>query len=1056
MRVLLTGTRLVSPRFQTLVCCRSSTQFMPGLEVRNPCDAGPKACGVNSRSRFSEELEKQLFSEVRRVILGARDRFRPASASIAAIIMVSLQVFSSGLAGEDQAFPVITRRYQLSLPRVAAGGGQTVATSLFLSISFAKLPNPSRMTSIKTIFSFGVGLDDFQAKEKVNEAEHWIKGLRPFRRNAERPGLRTSVVRLLVVTAVFVLTDCANAQRVSKNLQTLYTFEDGQGDTVRDRSGTGQPLDLRVLGKNGFDWKDGALVIRSSTSIISPEPAAKIIESVKRSSEITIEAWIRPANDSQAGPARIVTLSSDTSQRNITLGQDKNILDVRMRSTKTDNNGLPSTASPRDSLGTRLTHAVFTRDRSGTAIIYLDGKEVVNKNVAGDFRNWNGRHQLSLANEITGDRPWLGELHLVAIYDRALTGSEVQQNFAAGAQPAPPKPPSLASVSATIFDREVAPLFAKHCLECHDSAIRKGDLDLSKRMAALAGGESGKVIEPGKSDDSLLWQSVSSNEMPKDRAPLSDDEKFALKKWLDSGAVYAVDQIDPVIYVHGGDGGDIWVQRLTVTEYITTVHSAVGVDISKEARELLPPDLRADGFRNTAYNLSVDLKHVEAYARLAETIVQRMDVMKFAARFSTSTNLSTDDTMRDHVAAMGKWLFRGPLNDREINAYSGIATTVASAGGDFKQAMTFIIEAMLQSPRFIYRIEYQPDGGGLRQVGAYELASRLSYILWGAPPDEALLQTVERGDLRDSATLKAQIKRMLDHPLAKQRSAEFVSEWLNLARLGNMRPDKQRFPNWDPRLAEDMRDETLAYFQEVVWKENRPMSDLLAAQFIFATPELARHYGMEPLGTGLNRYDVSSIPGRGGLLTQGSVLTIGGDGASMVTRGLFVLDDLLRGTINAPPPCVNTTPPPTKAGLTQRGIAEQRIADAKCGVCHVRFEPLAFGLEKFDGVGAFHETDQFGNTLRDDGEVLFPGDAQPVKYQSSAELMKLLSESERVRESLTWKVTQFSLGRPLTAADAPVVAEIHKSAQAGGGTYTSLMTAIVMSDLVQNSGDRTQ
>ncbi|MEQ9411551.1 MAG: DUF1585 domain-containing protein, partial [Fuerstiella sp.] len=143
------------------------------------------------------------------------------------------------------------------------------------------------------------------------------------------------------------------------------------------------------------------------------------------------------------------------------------------------------------------------------------------------------------------------------------------------------------------------------------------------------------------------------------------------------------------------------------------------------------------------------------------------------------------------------------------------------------------------------------------------------------------------------------------------------------------------------------------------------------------------------------------------------------------------------------------TPPPTKAGLTQRGIAEARIADVNCGVCHVRFEPLAYGLEKFDGVGAFHEQDQHGNRLRDDGEILFPGQAQPVKYQSSAELMNLLAGSERVRESLTWKVTQFALGRPLTAADAPIVAEIHKSAQQSGGTWSSLITAIVMSDLVQ-------
>lgn len=870
-----------------------------------------------------------------------------------------------------------------------------------------------------------------------------------------RPCPQTAITCLLLATCWLGYMDTADAQRVTNHLQVFYTFEDAQGDTVRDRSGNGTPLDLKISGNKSHAWQDGVLVLHSSTSIASTAPASKLIDSVKRSGEVTIEAWLKPANDSQAGPARIVSLSSDTSNRNVTLGQEKDAFDVRLRSSQTDRNGLPSMASPRKSLRTRLTHVVYTRDRKGTATLYLDGKPVANKQVGGNFSNWDGNYRLTLANEFTGDRPWLGELHLVAIFDRALSKQQVQQNFAAGSNPSPPKPPSLASVSAGIFNHDVAPLLAKHCLECHDSAIKQGELDLSREVAALAGGESGKAIVPGKSADSLLWQAVSSDEMPKDREPLSNDEKAAIKKWLDSGAVYAVDRIDPVIYVHGGGSRDVWVQRLTVTEYINTVRSAVGVDIAKEAHEILPPDLRADGFHNTAYNLSVDLKHVEAYARLAEITVQRMDVLKFAARFSKSTKLSTDDTMRDHVASMGKWLFRGPLNEREVNAYSGIATTVASAGGDFEQAMSFIIEAMLQSPRFIYRIEQQDDGGGARAVDAYELASRLSYILWGAPPDEALLQAADRGDLQDPAKWKAQIDRMLKDPLAKQRSAEFVSQWLNLARLKNMRPDKKRFPNWDPQLADDMREETLAYFQEVVWKQNRPLSDLLNAQFTYATAQLARHYGLEPAGKGLTRYDVSDVPGRGGLLTHGSVLTIGGDGASMVSRGLFVLDDLLRGTINAPPPCVNTTPPPTKAGLTQRGIAEQRIADAKCGVCHVRFEPLAFGLEKFDGVGAFHEQDSFGNKLRDDGEVLFPGDAQPVGYRSSAELMKLLADSERVRESLTWKVTQFALGRPLTAADAPIVGEIHKASQAAGGTYPSLMTAIVSSDLVQKSGRAT-
>ncbi|MEM7232381.1 MAG: DUF1585 domain-containing protein, partial [Planctomycetota bacterium] len=163
----------------------------------------------------------------------------------------------------------------------------------------------------------------------------------------------------------------------------------------------------------------------------------------------------------------------------------------------------------------------------------------------------------------------------------------------------------------------------------------------------------------------------------------------------------------------------------------------------------------------------------------------------------------------------------------------------------------------------------------------------------------------------------------------------------------------------------------------------------------------------------------------------------------------WVLHELLRGVVKDPPPCVDTTPVPTKPGLTQRAIAEARIQDKTCGGCHARFEPLAFGLEKFDGIGAWHENDEHGNALRDDGEILIPGSAKKVAYRTSSELMGLLSKSSRVAESFTWKMTQFALGRPLVAEDARDVATIHAAATKNGGTYQATIRAIVTSELVR-------
>lgn len=846
----------------------------------------------------------------------------------------------------------------------------------------------------------------------------------------------------LSVTAV-----AAEPQRVRNGLQALYAFDEASGDVVHDQSGVGRPLDLKIDQPGAVLWQNGALVVRSSTKIQSQAPARKITSAIKRSNAITIEAWVKPANNKQNGPARIVTLSANASQRNLTLGQDGNRFEVRLRTTSTSSNGIPAVATRANSLTVSRLHVVYTRDAAGDARVYVNGKRETAKKVAGKLSAWDDAYRLALTNELTGDRPWLGELHLVAIYDRALSEQEIRQNLKAGTRTTPAP---VVDRSEQLFETRIAGLFANQCLECHDASTRKGGLDLSHRKAALAGGESGAPLVPGKADDSLLWQYVESDEMPAKRPPLSDSEKKALREWIDSGAKWSYEVIDPVVYLYEDHTADNWIRRLTVAEYIETVRSAVGVDISKEARELLPPDLRADGFSNTAYNLRVDLKRVEAYAQLAKIIVQRMDVLEFTGRFSKSRSLNTDATTRDLVAKLGQWLLRGPLEDREVTNYSGIATTVASAGGSFEEGMRYLIEAMLQSPRFIYRLENQ-SGVGRLPVTGHELACRLSYIIWGGPPDAELYRAAEAGDLSDRKKLVQQVQRMLKDPRAIRQSQIFITEWLNLGRLSNMQPNPERFPEWSPELARDMHNETLEFFKQVVWDQQRPLADLFNAQFTYATPRLARHYGLQPAGDGMARYDLASVEGRGGLLTHGSVLTIGGDDASMVTRGLFVMHELLRGVVKDPPPCVDTNPPPTKSGLSQRGIAEGRIRNVNCGGCHAKFEPLAFGLEKFDGIGAFHHRDEHGNMLREDGNILFPGTAKPVAYATSAELMEILARNDRVRESVTWKVAQFAVGRPLGAADVPVLTEINKAAQAGGGTWVSTVTAIVMSDLVQTT-----
>jgi hypothetical protein len=224
----------------------------------------------------------------------------------------------------------------------------------------------------------------------------------------------------------------------------LYTFSEGDGTTVNDVAGSDSPLNLTIRNQDAVQWIDGALVVHTPTIIDSPELASRLIEAIMTTHELTIEAWVTPASTEQGGPARIVTLSQDTEHRNFMLGQgpwlgypsgNTAFYDIRLRTTQTDDNGIPSLQSPDDTAEEEeLQHVVYTRSANGEARIYIDGELVGSPidTAGGTLSNWDHSYRLALANEHTLDRPWEGTYHLVAIYSQALSADEVGQNFQAG------------------------------------------------------------------------------------------------------------------------------------------------------------------------------------------------------------------------------------------------------------------------------------------------------------------------------------------------------------------------------------------------------------------------------------------------------------------------------------------------------------------------------------------------------------------------------------------------------------------------------------------------
>ncbi|MEL6462308.1 MAG: Ig-like domain-containing protein, partial [Cyanobacteria bacterium J06621_15] len=236
-----------------------------------------------------------------------------------------------------------------------------------------------------------------------------------------------------------------SSDRVSQGLLALYNFNEGSGDTVFDVSGVGTALNLEINNPNTTTWGNGILNLNSPSLIASVQAADKLIDGITTTQEVTLEAWLTPSNRTQDGPARIATLSGNTSNRNFTFGQAGDDYNVRFRTTTTGNNGVEASVSSNGGLlETELTHVIYTREADGDASLYVNNQLVASETIGGNLSNWNENYRFGLGDEFGGGRSWLGSLDLFAVYNQAFDASEVAQNFLAGSDnsQSPPNPPN--------------------------------------------------------------------------------------------------------------------------------------------------------------------------------------------------------------------------------------------------------------------------------------------------------------------------------------------------------------------------------------------------------------------------------------------------------------------------------------------------------------------------------------------------------------------------------------------------------------------------------------
>ena len=222
--------------------------------------------------------------------------------------------------------------------------------------------------------------------------------------------------------------------RVDAGLILLYEFDEGSGSTVIDRSGVVPTLDLTIADPGNVTWSSDHLTVNSATALSTANAAAKVATRAQASGELSVEAWVKPASSAQTGPARIISISLDPYVRNFMLGQEADTFAVRFRAEgQTDwDNGSPTIFTTSGTATILLTHVVHTHKSDGSEVLYIDGVQDQTFTRTGALNQWDPTYPIVVANEATNDRAWLGELHLIAMYDRALEAGEVQQNFTVG------------------------------------------------------------------------------------------------------------------------------------------------------------------------------------------------------------------------------------------------------------------------------------------------------------------------------------------------------------------------------------------------------------------------------------------------------------------------------------------------------------------------------------------------------------------------------------------------------------------------------------------------
>ncbi len=490
--------------------------------------------------------------------------------------------------------------------------------------------------------------------------------------------------------------------------------------------------------------------------------------------------------------------------------------------------------------------------------------------------------------------------------------------------------------------------------------------------------------------------------------------------------------------------GETRIARLTHHQYDNSVADLLYLsDVAPSAAFL--PDPTFGGYNNGKNTLQVANRLGRDYRRAAESLAQQVVSSDEAMAQLVPCSQDAANCEVEFIQDFGLRAFRRPLTDSEVTRYHELfrqGSALVATGNAFADGVRVVVEAMLQSPKFLYRAELSDDSNAPIALNGYELAQRLSYALWNTTPDASLLQAARAGTLGDASELKRAAARMLDNAQAHDPVRDFHSQWLRLSRTHDLQRDELSFPLFDSHLP--LEEETLAFVEHVVFDLEAGYDTLMTGSFSFLNEDLARLYGVEGVsGQELRKVDLDSGTRRG-LLTQLGFLASNAypSDTSPIHRGVFIHRQLLCNDIPDPPPGLNISASEVDNPRTTREAVEQQTSGEACSACHSLINPPGFAFEGYDAAGQLRETDR-GNPINTRGSFVLDGEV--VEFEGALDLIDAIADSQQARRCLATNLLRYTLGRDERSTDAPLLTSLADSMKDNNFGIKAALLSLVQS-----------